>query len=733
MYSKLTLTSLLFVIGIASQASAEEALFATRVATGLSRPVYATFAPGQTDQLYVVEQHSGRIKTLDLNTGVIDADPFLRVPRLSTGGEQGLLGLAFHPEYETNGKLYVNFTESNRRTNVREYTANADRTGVIEDSEVTVLRFNQPQGNHNGGWIGFSPVDNYLYVATGDGGGADDQGSGHTASIGNSQDITNNLLGKMLRLDINSDAFPEDANRNYAVPASNPFVNTDGDDEIWSYGLRNPWRASFDRANGDLYIGDVGQNRFEEIDYQPASSAGGENYGWRLREGTIRTPGVGGDAPAGHVEPIHEYTHTGAPDGGFSVTGGYMYRGPIESLQGEYFFADFVSNQVWSLRHDGSKATSVTNWTESIFASEGSVGSIASFAEDAEGNLFIVSLDGDVFRFEDTAPVETIVPAGSDWKYLDDGSDQGTAWRASAFDDANWAEGPAQLGYGENDQATDIAEGDPRNPTAYFRHTFEYDGQLDINSLSVGLLYDDGAAVYLNGEEVVRTDNLAPDAAFDDFANFNGARARGGAAEDTFERFAVAADRLVVGTNVLAVELHQHSRSSSDMSFDLRLAALLNRQAGIAGDFDGNGMLDALDIDALTTAVRSGQGDLAFDLNGDDRLDDQDRIFWIESLRNTWIGDSNLDGEFGTGDFVFVFQAAEYEDGIADNSTWAEGDWNGDGEFDSGDFVYAFRSRGFEAGPRPVFGAATVPEPTPLLLPIAMISVLLLRRRVVQR
>ena len=313
----------------------------------------------------------------------------------------------------------------------------------------------------------------------------------------------------MLGIDINSDAFPNDANRNYTVPPTNPFVAAnggavEGDDEIWSYGLRNPWRASFDRANGDLYIADVGQGQLEEIDYQPATSSGGENYGWRLREGTIRTPGVGGNAPAGHVEPIHEYSHVNGPDGGFSITGGYVYRGPIESLQGEYFFADFVSNQIWSLQHDGTKAITVKNWTDSIFTSDGSIGGIASFAEDAVGNLFIVSLDGDIFRIDDSAELETIVPAGSDWKYLDDGSNQGVDWRASEFDDANWKVGPAQLGYGENDEATEIAEGSPRHATSYFRHNFEFDGQLDIESLSLGLLFDDGAAVYLNGEEVAR-------------------------------------------------------------------------------------------------------------------------------------------------------------------------------------------------------------------------------------
>src|SRR5690606_38231904 len=170
-----------------------------------------------------------------------------------------------------------------------------------------ILSFNQPQPNHNGGWIDFGPNDGYLYIATGDGGGGNDNGTGHTAGTGNAQDTTDNLLGKMLRIDGHGDDFPPDNPRNYAIPEDNPFVGVNGDDEIWSYGLRNPFRSSFDRANGDLWIGDVGQTRREEINYQPADSSGGENYGWRLREGIIPTPGgVGGSRPEGNVEPIYD-------------------------------------------------------------------------------------------------------------------------------------------------------------------------------------------------------------------------------------------------------------------------------------------------------------------------------------------------------------------------------------------------------------------------------------------
>ena len=198
-----------------------------------------------------------------------------------------------------------------------------------------------------------------------------------------------------------------DSTRNYGIPSDNPFVDETGDDEIWAYGLRNPWRNSFDRETGDLYIGDVGQGSREEIDYQPASSSGGENYGWRLREGTIATPatGIGGAKPADAVDPIYEYPRGTGDLEGRSVTGGYVYRGPIQSLQGTYFFADFINNRIWSLRHDGSNPSNFdgtnyvdfTDWTEMLEPDVGTINSIASFGEDALGNLYIVDLGGEIF------------------------------------------------------------------------------------------------------------------------------------------------------------------------------------------------------------------------------------------------------------------------------------------------------------------------------------------------
>ncbi len=372
-----------------------------RVASGLSRPILATSPPGDADRLFIAEQHTGRIKILNLNTGVVNPTPFLDIDGLSTSNEQGLLGMAFHPDYATNGLFYVNFTDSGWTTNIRRYQVSAGDPDVADPpSAQTVLTYSQPGTNHNGGWLGFGP-DDYLYISSGDGGLWD-----------NGQDITDKLLGKMLRLDVDGDDFPADPNRNYAIPASNPLVGVTGDDEIWAYGLRNPWRASFDRATGDLYIADVGQNSREEIDVQPAASSGGENYGWRPREGTI------GTRPPGAIDPVYDYSHGSGPTQGYSVTGGYVYRGPIDELQGLYFFADYVTDRIWSFRFDGSDPNQFdgtnfvefTDWTDLLVPDAGRINNISSFGEDALANLYIVDLGGEVFRIDaDPLPPATVV------------------------------------------------------------------------------------------------------------------------------------------------------------------------------------------------------------------------------------------------------------------------------------------------------------------------------------
>ncbi len=383
-------------------------------ATGLDRPVFLTAPPGDLDRIFVVEQHTGSIRIVSTNDGSVLDTPFLTISGLPTGFEQGLLGLAFHPDYDNNGHFFVYYTDPH--TQVVRYTVSGSPDIANPASALPILSITQPQNNHNGGWMGFGP-DDYLYIATGDGGNRDDDGDGHTSGIGNAQDITNNLLGKILSIDIDADDFPAEAARNYAIPGDNPFVGKTGDDEIWAYGLRNPWRASFDRETGDLWIADVGQDYCEEIDVQPAESNGGENYGWRLREGMIATPtgGVGGASPAGAVDPIMEYTHPGqlcGPQGslvdGISITGGYVYRGPAAPLRGRYFFSDFSTARVWSLVWDETDPVSNdgTNFSDFIDHADdpeygpdvGTLSFVSSFGEDAAGNLYVLDLfGGEVF------------------------------------------------------------------------------------------------------------------------------------------------------------------------------------------------------------------------------------------------------------------------------------------------------------------------------------------------
>ncbi len=398
--------------------------FATeRIATGLQEPVFLTSPRADPTRVFILEQHTGAIRIVRLADRTLLPTPFLTVPGVSQMGEQGLLGLAFDPNYFSNGYFYVNYT--NPDTQVVRYRAWPPTGDVADPSSATpVLTIVQPQINHNGGWMGFGP-DGFLYIATGDGGGGDDDDPGHTPGVGNGQDITDNLLGKILRIDVTGDDFPLDPARNYAIPPSNPFRAVEGDDEIWTYGLRNPWRPSIDRLTGDLYIADAGEASCEELDVQPAASPGGENYGWRLREGLIEQPllGIGGPKPPGAIDPIFNYPHLGkvcgGPDHGpafvgYAIIGGYVYRGPNPSRQGRYFFGDWVVGHVWSLVWDGS-APSLANGTnftgltdhsvDPLWAPDiGTLTFIGSFGEDANGHLYVLDLvDGDVFRLPEPA------------------------------------------------------------------------------------------------------------------------------------------------------------------------------------------------------------------------------------------------------------------------------------------------------------------------------------------
>lgn len=383
-------------------AAANVEIGTVRVASGLNRPVSIAHAPGDENRLFVVEK-PGRIRIVNLQNGVVDATPFLDITSLVGGGtsqhdERGLLGLAFHPDYANNGYFYVNYYSTSNQTVVRRYKVSANPDVADANSALTLLTIAQPASNHNGGWLAFGPNDGYLYIATGDGGGAGDQG--------NNAQNPNNLLGAILRIDVDN----PDQGLNYGIPSDNPFVGKNGRDEIWAWGLRNPWRNGFDRLTGDLFIGDVGQNSWEEINFQPASSGGGENYGWRCYEGNANYNTSGCGPKSDYVFPFHVYPLGGQPE--CAVVSGYVYRGQdIPGLQGTYFFGDYCSAKIWSLRYDGGQISEFGNRTAQLSPSQDGhvISWITSFGEDARGELYIASQPssanaGAIFKIVSTAP-----------------------------------------------------------------------------------------------------------------------------------------------------------------------------------------------------------------------------------------------------------------------------------------------------------------------------------------
>jgi glucose/arabinose dehydrogenase len=345
------------------------------VVQGLSSPLFVT-APTGDDRLFVV-QRGGQI--LIVENGGANAQPFLDVGALITAGnERGLLGLAFHPDYATNGHFFVNYTDTDdASTEVVRYTVSADPDVADPSSDVPILSVAQPFSNHNGGMIAFGP-DRMLYVGMGDGGG--------TGDPDNYAQRPATLLGSMLRLDV-------DGGSPYAIPDANPFAgHASYREETWAYGLRNPWRWSFDRQTGDLYIGDVGQGAREEISFQPASSDGGENYGWRIMEGTACYSPASGCPTGGLTLPVHDYSQAGTP---CAVTGGYVYRGSaLPDLVGRYFFGDFCGGWIQSFVVVGGQAQGLQDHTDMV----GTVSALASFGEDGHGELYVVSLGGTVWR-----------------------------------------------------------------------------------------------------------------------------------------------------------------------------------------------------------------------------------------------------------------------------------------------------------------------------------------------
>jgi glucose/arabinose dehydrogenase len=344
----------------------------TEIASGFDQPLFVTFAPDGSDSLYVVEQ-TGRIRVLD--RGRVESTPFLDLSSaVSCCGERGLLGLAFHPDYGQNGRFFVNYTNSDGNTVIAEYARSGPGALTADgDPKRVFFTVEQPFANHNGGMLAFGP-DGLLYLGLGDGGSAGDPNN-------NGQSITTKL-GKILRIDV--DRYP-------APPAGNL---QGGDPDIWDYGLRNPWRFSFDRATGDLFIGDVGQNAFEEIDIEPAGQ-GRKNYGWRITEGLHCFNPVEGCDVTGITLPVVEYGH----DLGCSVTGGYVYRGTaIAGLQGYYLYGDYCEGRVWALRV--SDVAAGPNEITRDLDPGSLLTSITSFGEDRSGEVYVVVGEGTVFRID---------------------------------------------------------------------------------------------------------------------------------------------------------------------------------------------------------------------------------------------------------------------------------------------------------------------------------------------
>ena len=363
-----------------------------RAGSGFSGgPLFIVEVPDGSGRMYVVEK-SGTIRILDPSTGAIAATPFLSVTgQVSTSGEQGLLGFALAPNFATSGVFYIYMTNLSGDNEVRRYSilpGNMNQADAASADRILLLP-HPGATNHNAGWIAFGP-DNMLYIPTGDG------------AVGANAQSVNRLLGKILRIDPSSDAFPADLDRDYAIPAGNPFAGpTPGLDEIWALGLRNPFRASFDSLTGNLWIGDVGEGAIEEIDLAPAGQAG-LNFGWNVQEGTN-----GPNNPA-FTRPVAEYGHGSGPFQGNSITGGLVYRGPIAGLDGHYLFGDFF-DEIWSVPVNslvqGSTLPSsgFTLRNTAFTPSAGTINQITSFATDSAGNLYITDLGGEVFRVQVSA------------------------------------------------------------------------------------------------------------------------------------------------------------------------------------------------------------------------------------------------------------------------------------------------------------------------------------------
>lgn len=419
MFSKSTfaLPALLLLGSVQAQIPADVELEPAFGGTFFSFPVGVRHAGDGSDRKFVIERN-GRIRVIDADDNVL-ATSFLDISsQVDTAFEGGFLGTAFHPDYASNGKLYVKYTfngspggSSQLITRVSEFTVSAGNPDQADpSSERILLEIPQDSNNHNGGDLHFGP-DGYLFIGMGDGGGGNDPcDRGQTIDPSNllncgqhATTAAKTLLGKMVRIDVDNTTTAgsnnlctanPDGSAEYAIPADNPYVgmgNRCG--EVWSYGLRNPYRFSFDRDTGDLWIADVGQNTWEEVNLEPAGTGGGRNYGWKICEGNwVRGSTSNPCSLAGHTGPVIEY-RTGVNDNR-SITGGFLYRGPVVSMQGLYVYGDYGSNRVWF-----AEETSPGTWTPTEFGLLGGSFSLAGFGEDEAGNLYITRASGQIQVF----------------------------------------------------------------------------------------------------------------------------------------------------------------------------------------------------------------------------------------------------------------------------------------------------------------------------------------------
>lgn len=374
------------VIGASAPSANAQKLAAELVVGGLDSPVWVGAAPGDPDRLFFIQRFTGKIEIV--KNGQRLPTPFLDITgKYRARVDGGFLGMAFHPDYFNNRYFYIYYTDTNGDAVVFRYQVSENDPDVADEStEILILKIlrNPDDDLHPGGFIDFSPTDGYLYISTGDAGPQGDPND-------HSQD-PQLLLGKILRIDVDG-GFP------YAIPEDNPFVDDPNTlDEIWAIGFRNPWRACFDRATGDLYVGDVGFSSWEEVSFIP-DGAGGGNYGWAIKEGThCHRPREDCDPFGLLIDPIHEYAHRFIPPIRCSVTGGNVYRGSALPLYtGRYFFGDFCSNEIWSFRHVNGQMTGFTEHTDEL-GGGGGIPSLSSFGQDAAGEIYICDYNQAIYK-----------------------------------------------------------------------------------------------------------------------------------------------------------------------------------------------------------------------------------------------------------------------------------------------------------------------------------------------